>query len=80
MKTNYEILAFDDHTDGQAYLADIEYAFGIQSAFKKAYKMLYEHDHVCITYADTFTADAPMTFTETAPYSLILEAGDSYEL
>lgn len=80
MKMNFEILAFDDNTDGQAYLADIEYALGILGAFKKAYTMLSEHDHVCITYADTFTTDAPMTFAETAPYSLILEAGHSYEL
>lgn len=75
MKTNYEILAFDDNTDGQAYLADIEYALGIQAAFKKAYKLSFAHDHACITSAETFLQDAPMTFTETAPYSITIEMG-----
>lgn len=80
MKTNYEILAFDDNTDGQAYLADIEYALGIQAAFKKAYKLSYQHDHICIVHADLFTTNVPLTFSETAPYSIIVEAGIRYEL
>lgn len=75
MKNNYEILAFDDNTDGQAYLSDIEYALGIQAAFKKAYKLAFSHDHICITSAETFATDAPMTFTETAPSSIVIEMG-----
>ena len=78
MKMNYEILAFDDNTDGQAYLADIEYTLGIQAAFKKAYKLSFEHDHICITSAETFVDNAPMTFTETAPYSITIEMGQSF--
>ena len=77
---NYEILAFDDNTDGQAYLADIEYSYGINTALKKGYQLAVRHDHVCITYADTFTDNAPITFTETAPYSIIIEIGHRYEL
>lgn len=72
---NYEILAFDDNTDGQAYLADIEYSYGLRTAFNKAYVLLPQHDHVCITSAETFLQDAPITFTETAPYSITLEMG-----
>lgn len=75
MKNNHEILAFDDNTDGQAYLADIEYALGIQAAFKKAYKLSFSHDHVCIISAETFLQGAPLTFTEAAPHSINIEMG-----
>lgn len=80
MKTNFEILAFDDHADGEAYLTDIEYALGLKKALFVAYQLAARYDHVCITYADTFTTNAPLTFTETAPYSIIIEIGHRYEL
>lgn len=78
MKMNYEILAFDDNTDGQAYLADIEYALGICTAFYKAYTFLSQHDHICIVSAETFVDNAPITFTETAPYAITIEMGHEF--
>lgn len=80
MKMNYEILAFDDNADGEAYLTDIEYSMGIKNALFVAYQLAARYDHVCITHADTFATDAPLTFRETAPYSIITEIGIRHEL
>lgn len=80
MKMNFEILAFDDNADGEAYLTDIEYVFDLKKALFVAYQLAARYDHACIVYADTFTTDAPLTFRETAPYSIIIEIGHLYEL
>lgn len=80
MKTLYEILAFDDNTDGEAYLADIEYVQGIKKALFVGYQSAARYDHVCIVHADAFATDGPLTFREAAPYSIIIEIGHWHEL
>ena len=80
MKTVYEILAFDDNADGEAYLADIEYVQGIKKTLFVAYQSAAQHDHVCIIHADAFGTDGILTFREAAPYSIIIEIGHLHEL
>lgn len=80
MKAVYEILAFDDNADGEAYLTDIEYVQGIKKTLFVGYQLAARYDHVCIVHADEFGTDGPLTFREAAPYSIIIEIGHLHEL
>lgn len=78
--TKYGIFGYCDHTDGNAYLSDIEHAITLNAAMKRAYKMLVRNDHVCIVIDDNFIAEPPLTFTKAAPLALILEMGEYFKL
>lgn len=78
--TKYAILGYCDHTDGNAYLSDIEHANSINTAMKRAYKMSIRNDHVCVVTDKALIAEPPLTFKEVAPSALILEMGTYFEL
>ena len=78
--TKYAILGYCDHTDGNAYLSDIEHANTINGAMKRAYKMSIRNDHACVVTDDNYIAEPPLTFKEVAPSALILEMGTYFEL
>lgn len=76
----YAIFGYCDHTDGNAYLSDMEHANTIKGAMKKAYKMSIRNDHVCVVTDGHFIVEPPLTFKEVAPSALILEMGTYFEL
>ena len=82
MANKYYIIGFQDHEDGDAYAqGKIWTANNLTLSFEKALQLLTYSDHVCIGKLKSISGNIEVnTLTALAPHSLILSAGDDFEL
>lgn len=82
----YYIIGFQDNADGEAYAyGKIWTANNLTLALEKAINLLadmsFPSDHVCIGKLESISGKVTInTLSAIAPHSLILSAGDDFEV
>lgn len=86
MKNVYYIIGFQDHADGEAYAYGKIYTancltLALEEAINLLADMSFPSDHVCIGKLESISGKATINkLSEIAPHSLILSAGDDFEV
>lgn len=85
-ENKYYIIGFQDHADGDAYAyGNIWTAKNLTLALEKAIDLLadmsFPSDHVCIGKLESISGKVEInTLSAIAPHSLIVSAGDEFDL
>lgn len=74
MNTLVHVLAYDDHADGNTYLAEEHYV-DMADSFVTSIELLARHDNVLITDDHSYDNTPDHDYYTLAPYSIIMSLG-----
>jgi len=69
------VMAFDDHADGNAYLADFHHVRSLTQAYEWATMYIQLHDHVLITATRDVCHIKASEYHQLLPYSISIDKG-----